>query len=74
MPWDHTQPFPPDPNAPATRRTRPSTPPPASATTTAAAQHPAALDRALAQLRLIGPAAGNDLRRLIHGNRDLTHR
>ena len=46
--WDHSAPFPPDPNAPAPRRVD-------------------ALERKLAQLRLIGPAAGADLRRLVYG-------
>jgi hypothetical protein len=68
MLWDHSKPFPPDPNAP----------PPASdraagfsclagETRTEAAQNAEPLECERAQARLIGAAAGAELRRIVYG-------
>jgi hypothetical protein len=51
MIWDQSEPFPPDPNAP---------PSPSDRT-------PDALERAPAEVRTIGKAAGDELRRMVHG-------
>lgn len=52
MIWDQSEPFPPDPNAPA--------PPPA--------RDADALERELAHVRTIGKAAGDELRRMVYGH------
>jgi hypothetical protein len=67
MLWDHLEPFPQDPNAPSPRsfdvgESRVARQDPALST-----QCTDALDRALAQLTLIGPAAGAELRRVVLG-------
>lgn len=65
--WDHSVPFPPDPNAPSFPSDRLSRPRLASEASTPAAHIPDALERELAQLRLIGPAAGAELCRIVYG-------
>jgi hypothetical protein len=63
MSWDHAEPFPRDPNAPTSPSDRVGPP----RLVSPAARIAGALDRALAQLRLIGPAAGDELRCLVYG-------
>jgi hypothetical protein len=65
--WDHYVPFPPDPNAPSFPSDRLSRPRLASEASTPAAHSPDALERELAQLHLIGPAAGAELCRIVYG-------
>jgi hypothetical protein len=67
MIWDFSQPFPPDPNAPPTPSDRASRPRPAIEAPAAAVQHGDALEHDQAQLRLIGPAGGAELRRIVYG-------
>jgi hypothetical protein len=67
MIWDHSDRFPPDPNAPpspAVRAARPRAPIEGGKP----APHADPLERQLAQLRLIGPAAGAELRRIVYGH------
>jgi hypothetical protein len=68
MIWDHSLPFPPDPNAPPSpaagvRRARLAIEAPARSLPKADA-----FERELAQLRVIGPAAGAELRRIVFGD------
>jgi hypothetical protein len=64
--WPHSDPFPPDPNAPPPRSGRPPRPRLANAAAVPAARDASPLERELAQLRLIGPAAGAELRRIVY--------
>jgi hypothetical protein len=67
MIWDHSEPFPPDAGAPQSPSERGRRPWLVIEAPTAAVQVADALERELAQLQLIGPAAGAELRRLVHG-------
>jgi hypothetical protein len=70
MNWPHSDRFPPDPNAPRSpsgRRLRPRL---AIEAPAPAARDAALLERELAQLCLIGPAAGAQLRRIVYGDGD----
>ena len=68
MLWDHSEPFPPDPNAPRSRPDRPKRLLGLAAEASEWAA-PDALERDLAQVHLIGPAAGGELRRIVYGHR-----
>jgi hypothetical protein len=67
MIWDFSRRFPPDPNAPPTPSDRPSRPRPAIEAPAAAVQNGDALEHDQAQPRLIGPAGGAELRRIVYG-------
>jgi hypothetical protein len=66
MTWNHSELFPRDPNAPPSPSDRTTRPRLAIEAPMAAAQNADLLDRELAQLRLIGPAAGAELRRIVY--------
>ena len=66
MIWDFSQPFPPDPNAPPSPSDRATRPRPAIEAP-AAAVNGDALEHDQAQLRLIGPAGGAELYRIVYG-------
>jgi hypothetical protein len=68
MNWLHSDPFPPDPNAPGPPSDRLTRPRLAIEAPVAAAQDAELLEREPAQLRLIGPAAGAELRRVVYGD------
>ena len=64
---NHSERFPPDPNAPPSPTDRVARPrPPIEGRKPA--PHPDPLERQLAQLRLIGPAGGAELRRIVYGD------
>jgi hypothetical protein len=65
MSWPHPDRFPPDPNAPPPRSERPPRPRLAIEAPVPAARDAAPLERELAQPRLIGAAAGAELRRIV---------
>jgi hypothetical protein len=67
MIWDFSERFPLDPNGPPAPSDGASRPRPASEAPAAAMQHGDALERDLAQLPLIGPAGGAELRRIVYG-------
>jgi len=67
MIWDHSEPFPPDPNAPPSPSDRGRPPRLANEGSTPSAQHADALERERAQVRPIGLAAGAGLRRIVYG-------
>jgi hypothetical protein len=69
MTWDHSEPFPPDPNAPPPRPDRMGPSGRMDGPPGLAAQIVVALERQLAQLLLIGPAAGAALQRIVHPGR-----
>ena len=68
MIWDQSEPFPPDPNAPRTPSDRRRRPRLADTGPTASAQSADALDRESAEVRPIGQAAGDELRRMVYGH------
>jgi hypothetical protein len=70
--WHHSEPFPPDPNAPLPRPQRATQLRFATEAPAPAAQDADLLERALAQLRVIGPAAGANLRRTAYGRGERT--
>lgn len=66
---DHREPFPPDPNAPTTKRDRAAGfPRLVLQAPTDVEQIALAIERGLEQVRLIGPAAGAELRRIVYGD------
>jgi hypothetical protein len=72
MSWRHGEPFPLDPNAPVPRL-QPATRPRIAIEAPAAASHDVdPLERELAQLLLIGPSAGAELRRTVYGHGEPT--
>jgi hypothetical protein len=68
MNWPHSDRFPPDPNVPPSPSERLPRPRLAIEAPVPAARDAALLGRELAQLRLIGPAAGAQLRRIVYGD------
>jgi hypothetical protein len=72
MLWHHSEPFPPDPNAPLPRPQRATQLRLATEALAPAAQDADPLERELAQLRVIGPAAGAELRRIFYGHGERT--
>jgi hypothetical protein len=74
MLWDHSKPFPLDPNAPLSPPDcAASVPPPASESPHLADRYADALERELAQMHLIGPAAGAELRCIVNGVARMTN-
>jgi hypothetical protein len=67
MIWDFSQPFPLDPNAPPSPSDRASRPRPTIEAPAADVQNGDAREHDQAQLRLIGPAGGAELRRMVYG-------
>lgn len=68
MTWDPSLPFPPDPNAPPSRSHRVRRAQLAIEAPARSSPNADALERELTQLRLIGPAAGAELRRIVYGD------
>jgi hypothetical protein len=69
MLWDHSKPFPLDPNAPPPPPDCPASfPRSAPERPDVADRNPDALERELAQMHLIGPAAGAELRAIVNGS------
>jgi hypothetical protein len=66
MTWDHSEPFPPDPNAPPPPSDRGNRPRLANEGPTSPAQDADAPEREPAHVRLIGAAAGAQLRRIVY--------
>ena len=64
--WDHSEPFPPDPNAPPPRPDRVTPSRRMDEPPGLAAQIVVGLERELAQLLLVGPAAGAALHRIVY--------
>ena len=74
MIWDHSEPFPPDPGPPRSPSERGRRLWLVIEAPTAAVGNAAALERELAQLQLIGPAGGAELRRLVYGGEQASAR